>query len=181
MSSAQNILISDIESYLAASLAKNFVEKGQKVYGVGKSPVAFDNLLENPNFTLLELDLTQPLPFHLPKLDAVFYLGLIANPASTAALKNLISAAQNSQTQIFIFAHTGVEKEALEKITRLTEDSEEMKLFLVGDIYGPLMPVADKKIPAGPKRAFANDHPGCQDGQGNRRKRRFEFNLSDLY
>src|SRR3989344_7832046 len=79
--SAQNhqkksILITHVDSFLGESLAVFLVSRGYQVWAVGNPPLSKD-LLSNHNFTLLELDLSQPLPEYLPTFDFVLYLGLL--------------------------------------------------------------------------------------------------------
>src|SRR3989304_9466756 len=149
----QSILITGVDSFLGASLAQFLLSKNYLVYAVGNPPFLKD-LLTNHNFTLLELDLSQPIPDYLPSFDFVFHLELLGtdfqkgfsyitnlSPLTT----NIISLAKQGKSKIVIFAPISKGEEYWEYLAQGQELGEFLKLFLIGDVYGPGMSLGVKK------------------------------------
>ena len=105
------ILITDVGSFLGVGLARLFLSQNCTVFGVGKSNLASD-LLHKRDFTLLELNLTQPLPAYLPAFDKIFHL--ISKPPLFS------KSAKSSQTEDFLPAITSVIFQAKEADSQLS-------------------------------------------------------------
>src|SRR3989338_2774915 len=101
------VLLTGLDSYLSLHLAGTFIEKDFQVYAVAKK--APEPLASERNFTLLDLDLVQPLP---------------------ASLKNVINY---SEAQIAIVASIRIAGEVIEWLAQ----KKNVRIFLLGDIYGP--------------------------------------------
>ncbi len=144
---AQNkyqILITDVGSFLGAALAQNFLKAGHIVYGAGKNHPQ-EEILENTNFTLIDIDLSQPLPSHLPNFDQIIHLSseeLDENkisPHLTAVSTNIIQKAKNRQSKVIFVARITSSPNFIENFILNEETKEYLKLFLMGDLYGPQM------------------------------------------
>ncbi|EKD58192.1 MAG: hypothetical protein ACD_57C00004G0002 [uncultured bacterium] len=160
--SAQNhqkksILITHVDSFLGESLAAFLVSRGYQVWAVGNPPLSKD-LLKDHNFTLLELDLSQPLPEYLPSFDLVFYLGLLRADfdlqqgfsymmKSSPVTATIMSLAKEGKSKIIIFAPISKGEEFWEYLTQGQNLGGYLKLFLIGDVYGPGMLVRGVKKP----------------------------------
>lgn len=143
------VLITSVGSYLGAALAKSLLGENCEVFGQGKSSLILD-ILPKQNFTLLELDLTQPLPSYLPSFDLIFYLDLLEAvshksslrlPGVTPASPHIISQAESAQSKIFVFAPI-TQGEQYDYLVKDDFTNKFLKMFLVGDLYGPGMPIA---------------------------------------
>lgn len=148
------VLITEIGSSLASELANSLISQNCKVFGAGKVPQA-QELLKHPNFTLLDINLAQPLPSHLPKFDLIFHL----LPESTQSLKtfshascltsatsNIISQARNGVSKVFILAPISTNNQFYEQIAKDETIKKNLRLFLVGDIYGPNESIIHAKL-----------------------------------
>lgn len=139
------VLITQVGSFFGASLAESLLSQNCQVYGVGASSL-LKNLLAKHDFTLLELDLTQPLPSYLPPFDFIFDLEQLAaaNPQTqfpthiSQITRNLLNIAGQAASQLFIFSHLATDENLYDYLT--PNHAKEIKLFLIGDIYGPGMP-----------------------------------------
>lgn len=149
--SAQNqqiqVLVTDVGSYLGASLAESLLAQNCAVFGIGHSPL-IANLLEKPKFTLLELDLAQPLPSYLPHFGFVFYL-LPSTPYQppfslltlAPATTQIIGLAKEDRSQVLVLAKLASDSSLYEYLAPTDQIKRNLKLFLVGDLYGPGMPL----------------------------------------
>ena len=143
------VLVTDVGSYLGVSLAKSLLSQNCEVFGLGSSRLVSD-ILQNKYFTLLELDLNQPLPSYLPQFDLIFHLDLLEtklagslspSPSLSLASSNVISQAKAGKSHVFIFAPITVSSDFYEYIARDDQTKNFLKLFLIGDLYGPGMPL----------------------------------------
>lgn len=138
------VLITQVGSFLGASLAESLLSQNCQVYGVGASPL-LKNLLAKHDFTLLELDLTQPLPSYLPPFDLIFDLEQLAaaSPQTqfpihiSQVTRNLLNITGQGASQLLIFSHLTTDENLYDYLT--PNHAKEIKLFLIGDIYGPGM------------------------------------------
>ena len=144
------VLVTEAGSLLGFSLTQFFLSRGKQVFGVGKiSPP--QEILKNPNFTLLDIDIAQPFPQFIPKFDLIVHL----LHESTETLKkftpdsNLTSATNHiltqtkEGTQLILFVPLEASNNFYEKLTRDEHIKENLKLFLCGDIYGPQEPFVE--------------------------------------
>lgn len=142
--SAQKILITEVSSLLGSSLVSLFLNHNNKVYGVSKSAPK-EEILKNPNFSLLDINLSQPLPSHIPPFDLIIHL----LPESTTVLKNFSNVSsltpatnqiinQSRQgTKVILLAPVLASQTLYEYVARDEVTKINLKLFLIGDIYGP--------------------------------------------
>lgn len=156
MESAQikknQILITDVSSFLGAELARSFLSQNCIVFGVGKPDMAKD-LLHKRDFTLLELDLTQPLPSYLPAFDKIFHLitvyptfakspskGFSSATSFLPAISNIIFQANQSNSQLALIAPITNDSDFYDYLTQDIA-KKNIEIFLLGDLYGPNMPI----------------------------------------
>ena len=130
------VLLTGLDSYLSLHLAGTFIEKDFQVYAVAKK--APEPLASERNFTLLDLDLVQPLPAYLPTFSHIFYfLEKEQTAASHYVSRNLPASLKNvinySEAQIAIVASIRIAGEVIEWLAQ----KENVRIFLLGDIYGP--------------------------------------------
>src|SRR3989344_8763833 len=92
------ILLTGSFNYLARHLARQFITAGAQVYAVTKH--APEELVAEPSFVLLDLDLSQPLPDYLPGFDIVCHFwpddltsSMNTSQSMSAGVKNIISLA----------------------------------------------------------------------------------------
>jgi len=72
-STFEKVLVTEAGSLLGFKIADFYLKQGKQVFGVGRiSPP--DQILKNPNFTLLDIDISQPFPAHIQKLDLIVHL-----------------------------------------------------------------------------------------------------------
>ncbi len=148
----KQILITNVGSYLGSELAKSLIKNNCQVFGIESSHL-IEPLLTLDEFTLLELNLAQPVPSYLPKFDLVFDLSLLKNedkasfknflPHISPALSNLLSLA-NEQTKVVIVGPTNLDTVFYDYLTR-SEKNNNIKLFLLGDLYGQGMPLKTRE------------------------------------
>lgn len=124
-----NILVAGGAGFIGSHLCKRLIEEGNTIYCVdnlltgNKSNVS--SLLENPQFRLIEIDLSQPienLGERFPEIDAIFHLASPASPnkkaersylsfpietllVNSVGTYTLLQLAQEKQAQ-FLFAST---------------------------------------------------------------------------
>ncbi|KKS04208.1 hypothetical protein A2W45_01435 [Candidatus Curtissbacteria bacterium RIFCSPHIGHO2_12_41_11] len=163
--SAQNnnrptVLITHVDSFLGASLAKFLLSRNCLVYAVGNPPF-FKELLKDHDFTLLEFNLNQPLPDYLPNFDLVFYPDLLFGnfkrqfstlPNLPLATNNIVSLARDGRSRVLVMAPITIDEQIYEYLAQGQDLRKFLKLYLVGDIYGPAMPLEAAKTPQAPNR-----------------------------
>ena len=120
------ILVTGTDNYLALHLAKSLIIRNCHVFGVAKK--APEQLLAEDNFTLLDIDLNQPLPDHLPPFEMIFYF---TEHKTTPISQNLLASAHDSK--VFVVSDVGTKEEIVENLTH----HENVRVLLIGDIYGP--------------------------------------------
>lgn len=141
-----HILITDAGSYLGSSIAKALLSQGHVVYGIGtKNPP--DDILAIANFTFAQIDLAQPVPPQFPEFDVILNItnelpqtGTF-NQASSLPPQalNLINIAKKAKTKVFFLAPINSNTQIFEHLGQDQKLRENLKLFLLGDIYGPEM------------------------------------------
>ena len=141
----KNVLIIEVNSLFGSNLAKFFLKKGNNVYGIAKKPPS-DDVLENPNFTLLDIDMAQPIPSHLPQFDLIIHLlsesiqtlkNLSSTSGLTGATSNIISQAKDNHCQVILTAPIQASTFLTDHVQKDESLRQNLHLFLVGDIYGP--------------------------------------------
>lgn len=145
-----HILVTDVCSYLGVELAKSFLSQNCAVYGIAKEH-APAGLLSKSDFTLLEIDLSQPLPSHLPEFNLVFHpvsgniidagTSLGGRPYLSPASLNIISLAKEGKSKVFLIAPIALSQEYYEHLAKEEKTKKFLSLFLIGDLYGPGMPL----------------------------------------
>lgn len=144
-----HVLISEAATFLGQSLAQSLLAQNCTVYGTATTALPH-HVITNHDFTLLEYDLSQPLPTHLPKFDIILdfthlkthsHNAFLAIPPVSTQTASLITLAKTQPlTKIFIFAPINTPGEFYEYLTGGDENlKDRLKLFLVGDLYGPHM------------------------------------------
>ena len=132
-----HILVTHVGTFLGRSLAKSFLDQNCVVYGVSSTKLPSE-LLSSPDFTLVDVDLAQPLPHYLPSFDLIFDLTPLANSRQESihiqgATRATSLAANLSQSaQLFMVAPVTCDPQSF--------DTRNSQLLLVGDVYGPGMP-----------------------------------------
>ncbi|OGD87349.1 hypothetical protein A3D81_02280 [Candidatus Curtissbacteria bacterium RIFCSPHIGHO2_02_FULL_40_17] len=150
------VLITGAGSYLGASLTDSLILENCDVFGVGNSRL-LSPFLSKENFTLLELELGQPLPSYLPQFDLIFHLDEagVAKDSYEAlhhfsqATKSIIALAQTGKTQVVLVAPLSFRIDSFDYLIKDDATCAKLRIFLVGDIYGPKMPVSSQ-ISLGP-------------------------------
>ncbi|MDZ4209965.1 MAG: DUF4012 domain-containing protein [Candidatus Curtissbacteria bacterium] len=143
-----SVLITEAGTFLGAELAKAYLAQNATVYGVSHSALPHE-LLSHHNFTLLELDLSQPLPPYLPDFDLIFDLSILKHskislfsqmPTVPHQTENIISHLKE-ETKLIVFSKITTSEDLYDYLTR-SEPSlkRKLRLILVGDLYGPGMP-----------------------------------------
>lgn len=142
----KNILITDVGSYLGKSLAEYFLSRNHSVFGLRRSHVD-PSLLANRSFTLLDLDLNQPIPSHLPPFELICFL-ITEKPLDKELfgyytlphdLNNTIAYSKNNGNKLFIFAPKNQPADLQDFLVRDVENKDLITLFILGDLYGPGM------------------------------------------
>jgi methyl-accepting chemotaxis protein len=143
------VLITDISSYLGSSLAKNLLDHAVAVYGVGKHHLP-PQLLAKKNFTLLDLDLTQPLPENLPRFDLIFHLvpsDYHSQSPSSPILRNLLHLCVQGQSKVVLVLPVNSNPDLVDFLLEREKDLNGfLSFYLVGDVYGPSMDLNQKGI-----------------------------------
>jgi nucleoside-diphosphate-sugar epimerase len=145
-----NLLITDAGSFLGSNLSRHFLSQGHTVYGIGNNNPPED-ILSNHNFTFAEIDLAQPIPQHIPKFDIILNLAneitstgtfnqTASLPPQTA---NLINIAKTGAVKVIFLAPIYASTQLFESIGQEQQLKNSLKLLLVGDVYGPDMPLTD--------------------------------------
>lgn len=141
-----NILITGVGSYLGNRLIKHLLENNYTVYGSGKLHPP-EEVLSHNRFTLIELDLAQPLPAHLPNFDLIFHLTDLSQPHSAslsslpAPTTNLINMGRNGKSRVFIISPLRLSSHLIDDFEDSNRNNDSVSLFLIGDLYGPKMPL----------------------------------------
>ncbi|MDO8487165.1 MAG: DUF4012 domain-containing protein [Candidatus Curtissbacteria bacterium] len=139
------VLITDVGNYLGHQLAKSLLSSGAQVFGLAKSHTQ-EELLGQKDFTLLELDLAQPLPAHLPKFDLAFFIshdqspftpGLSAMPHFSTALSNILTLSHLNQIKVILTLPITTDPEIYDYLAKTEEERQKLTVFLLGDVYGP--------------------------------------------
>ncbi len=142
------ILITDVSSYLGEALAKNFLKHNFSVYGAGhKNPS--EEILSNSHFTLLDIDLAQPFPGHLPVFDLIIHLAPekqeeLANVKVSAASKNIINFAKQGICKVVYALPISASSDYLDYLSPQETSQQFLNFFLVGHVYGPQMKLESK-------------------------------------
>lgn len=131
----ERVLLTNLDSYFAVELTKSLIAKGIFVYAISNRTT---QLIENRHFTLLDIDLSQPIPNYLPNFKSIFHfareadLNVNTSPHHFSTLtKNILSLGKNSKVFVILSLKTPTNY-----IDALIEH-ENLKVFLIGDIYGP--------------------------------------------
>lgn len=155
-----HVLITEAGSFLGSQLIEFLLEQNCSVYGIGKSHLPH-KILSNKDFTLLEIDLSQPIPSYLPSFEIIYdlspYCGAKKEDLESQSVSpltiNLIQLASKSEAKLLIFSPIRKNPEFYENIkhhyknTHNLGDSEiekQAQLLLVGDLYGPNMPLEEE-------------------------------------
>src|SRR3990167_539387 len=147
--SKNQILVTDTDTFLGSEIAKWFLFAGFSVYGVGNSQLT-TGLLDKKEFTLLEIDFSQPLPTYLPKFESVFFLGFLkgakpetlGDPNFFPQIQNVLANTLRDQ-KVFVFLPISADIDLLKKrITFANGAGKNIDFILIGDVYGPGMPLA---------------------------------------
>src|SRR3990167_7770996 len=140
------ILVTD--TFLGSEIAKSLLFAGFSVWGVGNSPLTTD-LLSKKEFTLLEVDFSQPLPSYLPKFASVFFLGFLkdrnfatlGDTNFSPQIRNLLANSSEDQ-KIFVLLPIFADAELLRKKIEAHNLHSDTDFILIGDVYGSGMPLA---------------------------------------
>jgi nucleoside-diphosphate-sugar epimerase len=141
-----NILITDVGSYLGNRLTKHLLKNNYTVYGSGKLHPS-EEVLNHNRFTLIELDLAQPLPAHLPNFDLIFHLTDLSQIHSAlfsglpAPTTNLINMGRDGKSRVFIITPARLSSQLINDFEDSNHNNGNVHLFLTGDLYGPQMPL----------------------------------------
>lgn len=136
----QTILLTDVGSLLGSALANALLAKGNIIFGCGKTH-PHEEILQNPNFTLVDIDLSQPLPDHLPNFDIVIHLSSEKIESSlhlSTTTRNILSLSVSGKSQVAICLPL---TSSADFYTQGKENKKLLKVILTGDIYGPDMPL----------------------------------------
>ena len=144
-----HILITDASSFLGKNLAKSFLDQNCIVYAINSSRLPH-SLLAHHDFTLLDIDLAQPLPNYLPQFDLIFHLVPLGQKTNGSFLPsvvsidtaNLISYIAKTEGKIFVFAPITTSPDFYDYLIGASPDlKKRVKLLLTGDLYGPDMSI----------------------------------------
>src|SRR3990167_9014554 len=145
--SKNQILVTDTDTYLGSEIAKSFLFAGFSVWGVGNSSLTTD-LLSKKEFTLLEVDFTQPLPSYLPKFASVLFLGFLkdrnfatlGDTNFSPQIRNLLANSSDGQ-KVFVMLPIFADAELLRKRIEAHNLHPDTDFILIGDVYGTGMPL----------------------------------------
>jgi len=145
--SKNQILVTDTDTYLGSEIAKSFLFAGFSVWGVGNSSLTTD-LLSKKEFTLLEVDFSQPLPSYLPKFASVFFLGFLkdrnfatlGDTNFSPQIRNLLANSSDGQ-KVFVMLPIFADAELLRKRIEAHNLHPDTDFILIGDVYGTGMPL----------------------------------------
>lgn len=151
----KNVAISEVNSFLGSTLTEFFLKANYHVWGLGPLDQS-SKFLGNPNFTFLEFNLDQPLPSHLPDFDMILYLepalfddieSEVTGRHHSPALTHSLEMSKKTNGRLFIFAKITKDYRFFEHLIRDRSVKNRPTLFLIGDLYGPEMPlVGSSKI-----------------------------------
>ena len=141
------ILVTDTDTFLGSEIAKSLLFAGFSVYGVGNSPLTTD-LLAKKEFTLREVNFSQPLPSYLPKFASVFFLGFLrdrnfatlGDTNFSPQIRNLLANSSEGQ-KVFVLLPIFADAELLRKKIAVHNLHRDTDFVLIGDVYGPGMPL----------------------------------------
>lgn len=144
------ILITDVGSYLGSNLAKYYLDAGFSVYGQGKHHPP-QEVISNRNFTLIEFDFSQPIPQHFPQFSKIYHImsedlqkaGFSSSANISPATSNLISLGKQGKSQVYLLTSVRTTNDIFETLASDENTKKFLKLFLIGDIYGPGMPLGE--------------------------------------
>ena len=149
-STFEKVLVTEAGSLLGFKIADFYLKQGKQVFGVGRiSPP--DQILKNPNFTLLDIDISQPFPAHIQKLDLIVHLlhestdtlkKFTPNTYLTTATNNIISKSKEG-TKVILIAPLETNNNFWGKLSQDEQVRGNLELYLVGDVYGPNEPFID--------------------------------------
>lgn len=135
------ILITNISSYLGEKLAEYLLGQNCQIYGVAKSKVP-ENLITNPDFTLLDISINQPIPTHIASFDQIIHITNEQKHHDNQAIRhlsphttNIIHTATTQNIKLALVAPLFQDTQIFENHLNSNTD-----LFLIGDIYGPQTP-----------------------------------------
>lgn len=141
---SQTILLTDVGSPLGASLSVALLSKGHTVFGSGTTHPP-EEILQNPNFTLIDIDLSQPIPNYLPDFDLLVHLSSEKVESSlnlSSTTRNILKMGQNGQSHVALCLPITSSVDFVDFYGEDRQNNKHLKVFLVGDIYGPNMPFA---------------------------------------
>lgn len=136
---SQTVLITDAGSVLGQTLITTLLASNQVVFGCGKNHPK-EEILQNINFTLIDIDLSQPLPSHLPDFDLIIHLSSekIENSLNlSTSTKNMLAHAQQNKSDVIVCLPITSSTDFLENYLKSDNNQRKLKIFLIGDIYGP--------------------------------------------
>ncbi len=129
------VLITNIDSPFAEEFAKVLIEKGIFVYAISKKTT---QLIESRHFTLLDIDLSQPMPDYLPNFKSIFHFPHDADlnvnaplSQSSAITKNILSFSNKSNVFVILSLKTPTH------VIDYLLEHHNLQVFLIGDIYHP--------------------------------------------
>ncbi len=137
----QTVLVTDAGSLLGQALISQLITTNTLVYGCGKN-YPKEEILQNSRFTFIDIDLSQPLPSHLSDFDLVIHLSSekIENSLNlSTTTKNMISLAKQNKSDVIICLPITSSTDFIENSAANKNTQKILKIFLVGDIYGPGM------------------------------------------
>lgn len=143
------VLITDVSSYLGANLAKNLLGESVAVYGIGRHHFP-KQLLAQKHFTLLDIELSQPLPTNLPRFDVIFHIfapNYHAQQKTSPILRNLLNLCAKGFSKVVLILPVESDPNLIEFLLERAGDLNGLLSFhLIGDIYGPWMNLGEKNI-----------------------------------
>lgn len=135
----QTVLVTDAASLLGQAITESLLELGYIVYGCAKH-YPQENILQNPNFTLIDIDLSQPFPEHFPVFDLIIHLSsekLDKDIHFSTTTKNIISNTKSEVTNIIVCLPISSATNFSEQDYFDENKQKNLKILLIGDIYGP--------------------------------------------
>lgn len=143
------VLITDVSSYLGVNLAKNLLGEPMAVYGIGRRHLP-PQLLAQKYFTLLDLDLSQPLPANLPRFDVIFHIfasNYHAQSKTSPVLRNLLGICAKGFSKVVLILPVESDPNLIEFLLERVRNLNGLLSFhLIGDIYGPRMDLDEKNV-----------------------------------
>jgi len=147
------VLVTDAGSYLGSALIDSLLLQNCTVFGVGNSHL-LSPFLSKEDFTLLEFDVGQPLPSYLPQFDIIFHLdktgeskdSFLGSYHVSPATRSLVSQAELGRSHVILISPLSVGADSFEYLAKNENTKSNLRLFLVGDIYGPKMPLSSSHL-----------------------------------